>query len=1079
MSVLCSMRCAAVVAAAWWIPAAVSAQQRQPRSPSQQQPQPATPPGQQPEVAAIKGLSWRSIGPANMGGRVTVVAGVPGNRDTFYLGGADGGVFKTTNAGVTFQAHFTDQAVYSVGALEIAASDHNVVWLGSGEGDPRNSASFGNGVYRSTDGGATWKPLGLAGTERIKRIAVDPRDPDVAYVCAMGHAWGANEERGIYQTTDGGTTWRKVLFVDQDTGCSDIAMDAANPRILYAGMWTFRRRPWRFDDSGEKTALYRTTDGGATWTKLANGLPKGPMARIGVATSASNPPTVYLITETRDEGMLYRSDDRGESWRMVNDDRQIDFRPFYYSDIRVDPNDPNTVWSLSGGLYKTTDGGKTFQSMGRGIHGDHQAMWIDPTNSNRVLSGSDGGFQASYDGGATWKVINNVTLSQFYHVFFDLRNPYYVCGGLQDNGDWCGPSRTLYSEGIRKDDWYSVNGGDGFYAVPSLSEPYLVYSNSQGGNIALTDLRTGSTRSVHPYPYRVGSAGDGIAEHPYRYNWDSPIHLSPHDARTVYFGANVLFKSTDYGQSWQAISPDLTTNDKSKQQSSGGAIYVDNTAAEFHSTIITIAESPAKAGVIWVGTDDGNIQVTQDGGRTWTNVVGNIRGLAPNSWIARIDASYADPGTAYVAVDRHRDDDFAPYAYQTTDYGKTWTSIRGNLPALGYVQVVREDPVSPRLLYLGTELGVFASWDGGQRWVDLRNGLPPVSVRDIKVHPREHDLIIGTHGRGAYILDDITALERLGSALNTEAFLFDVRPATRWSIWGRDASLGAETFTADNPPYGALITYYLKTDAKDPAVITVSDASGKAIRTLRQADAKAGINRMAWDLRYDGPRPAESQRGQAGGGGGGGGGGFGFGGGPFVAPGEYTVTLKAAGQELKQTVRVEGDNRVQVAAADYQAQLEAGLELRDLISQVNGVIDRTEDLKKQLSALADLLKRSDVAAAASGQDGNGRHADTTAVVAVRAALKRVTDLRERLTRPTPAMGYRQYPRLREELTSLAGNVIRPLAPPTEPQKRRLGELRQQTAQVVAELNAIVGQTVPEVNRILGTYPHIAGGTPLR
>ncbi|MBI3982583.1 MAG: hypothetical protein HY337_06705 [Gemmatimonadetes bacterium] len=1038
--------------------------------------QPAAP-AQQPEAAALKALEWRSIGPANMGGRVSAIAGVPGNRDTFYVGGADGGVFKTTNGGTTFEAQFTDQAVYSVGALTVAPSDHNVLWLGSGEGDPRNSASFGNGVYRSTDGGKSWTHLGLDNTERIKRIEVDPRDPDVAYVCALGHAWGGNDERGVFRTTDGGKTWQKVLFVDRDTGCSDIAMDAANPRVLYAGMWTFRRRPWRFDDSGEKTALHRTTDGGATWTKLTNGLPKGPMARIGVATSRSHPATAYLVTETKTEGVLFRSDDRGESWRKVHDDPNINFRPFYYSDIRVDPNDPNTVWSLSGGLYKSTDGGATFRSVGRGVHGDHQAMWIDPMNSDRVLSGSDGGYQVSYDGGTNWEVINNVVLSQFYHVFYDMRAPYYVCGGLQDNGNWCGPSAVPYSEGIRKDDWFTVSGGDGFYAVPIPTEPHLVYSNSQGGNIVLTDTRTGASRSLHPYPNRVGSAGDGIAEHKYRYNWDSPIHLSPHAPGTVYFGGNVLFKSTNYGQSWEAISPDLTTNDKSKQQSSGGAIYVDNTAAEFHSTILTIAESPVRAGVIWVGTDDGNIQVTQDGGRTWANVVGNIRGLPLASWVARIEASPHDAGTAYVAVDRHRDDDFTPHVFKTADYGRTWTSLRGNLPLMGYAQVVREDPVVRNLLFVGTELGIFASWDGGQRWASLRNNLPPVSVRDIKVHPRDHDLIVGTHGRGVFILDDITALRQVAQAMQADAYLFDVRPATRWMVWGRDASLGAKTFAAENPPYGALITYYVKTDPKDPVVITISERGGRPIRELRRTDVKAGVNRLAWDLRYDGPRPAQSQGQQAGGGGGGGG----FGGaGVTVVPGEYTVTLRAAGRDLTKSVRVAADPRVQVAQADYEAQLAAALELRDLVSQVNQVIDRTEDLKKQLTGLIENLGKTTMAAADGGNGSNGSsRADTALVAATRAALQRVTDLRAKLTRPIQGLGYRQYPRLREELTSLMGAGARPLARPTDAQMLRLGELKTETAQVVSEANAIVTDVIPELNRRLGEAPHIVPGAAVR
>ncbi|HEX9756143.1 MAG TPA: glycosyl hydrolase, partial [Gemmatimonadales bacterium] len=492
---------------------------------------------------AIKSLKWRAIGPANMGGRVSAIEGVPGNPLIFWVGGADGGVFRTTNGGITFEAQFTDQPVYSVGALTLAPSDHNVLWLGSGEGDPRNSASYGNGVYRSTDGGARWKYLGLDGTERIKRIAVHPSDPDVGYVCALGHAWGPNAERGVFRTRDGGATWAKVLYRNEDTGCSDIAMDVSNPRILYAGMWTFRRRPWRFDDGGGETALYKSTDAGDTWTKLTNGLPKGAMARLGVAVSRSQPNVVYLVTETVKEGTLFRSDDAGESWRMVNDNRNINFRPFYYSDLRVDPNNPNAVYSLSGGLFKSIDGGRNFQSIGGGVHGDHQALWIDPTNSDRVLSGSDGGYQVSNDGGRNWDIINNVELSQFYHIAYDNQRPYFVCGGLQDNGSWCGPSATTSSAGILKDDWFSVSGGDGFFAVPVPDQPHLVYSDLQGGVFFLTDLRTNRTRRIHPYPNTIGSVGDAMLGHKYRFNWDSPIEVSPHDpgGGTVYIGGNVVF----------------------------------------------------------------------------------------------------------------------------------------------------------------------------------------------------------------------------------------------------------------------------------------------------------------------------------------------------------------------------------------------------------------------------------------------------------------------------------------------------------------------------------------------------------
>jgi len=1004
-------------------------------------------------VAALSTLSWRAIGPANMGGRVTAVEGIPGARDTFYIAAADGGIFKTTNAGVTFTALFTDQDVYSVGAVAVAPSDHNVVWVGTGEGDPRNSASFGDGVYRSDDAGHTWRHLGLNDTERIKRILVHPRDPDVAWVCALGHTWGPNAERGVFRTTDGGQTWEKVLYRDEDTGCSDLAMDAANPRILYAGMWTFRRRPWHFSDGGGETALYRSTDAGATWSKLTNDLPKGAMARIGVATSTSHPETVYMITETTDEGMLFRSDDRGDSWRKVYDTPDINFRPFYYSDIRVDPTNPEVVYALSGGLTRSKDGGRTFDNIGRGVHGDHQALWIDPLDPERILSGSDGGYQVSYDGAATWKVINNVELSQFYHIAYDLREPYYVCGGLQDNGSWCGPSATPFQEGIRKDDWYTISGGDGFYAVPALDRPHIVFSDLQGGSIFMTDLRGWTTRSIHPYPNRIGSAGDAMAEHKYRFNWDAPIALSPHDPKTVYFGGNVLFRTRNDGQSWDVISPDLTTNDKSKQQSSGGPIYVDNTAAEFHSTIMTIAESPVQQGVIWVGTDDGNLQVTRDDGATWTDVTKNVKGLPPYSWVSRIEASSYDAGTAYVAIDRHQENDFAPYLYKTTDFGRTWTVVRGNLPATGYTHVIREDPKVRDLLYAGTELGVFVSWDGGRNWSSLRLNLPPVAVRDIQVHPRANDLILGTHGRGAFILDDLTPVQQLANAVRAGTpSLFPVRPAVRWEMAGKDASLGSETYAAENPPYGALIDVFLPAAIDGGIRLTVTDPQGARVREIRVADVHPGVNRAVWDLRYDGPAPAPGQ--------GEGGGRFGrFRGGPPAAPGTYTVALSAGEATASTSIEVRPDPRLALPAADYAAQLAAGLELRDLTSRVNRTVGRTESMLGQINALEKQL--------GAGTADSVREA-------VKAARTQLATFRDGLTRPTPTFGYRQYPRLREEIMSLGGAIAGGSARPTDSQMLRLGELRDEVTTMERGLSDVVA-AVERVNRLLADRPLITTG----
>jgi photosystem II stability/assembly factor-like uncharacterized protein len=1077
------------------------------------------------EAALLTNLRWRSIGPANMGGRVTDIVGLPGDPSTFYVGAADGGIFKTTNSGTTFKALFQDQAVLSIGAISIAPSDPNVLWVGTGEGDPRNSASFGNGVYRSTDAGETWTHLGLSDTERIKRIKIDPRDPDTAYVAALGHAWGPNEERGVFKTTDAGKTWIKSLYIDKDTGCSDIDIDPQNPRIIYAGMYTFRRRPWRFDSGGAGTALYRSMDSGATWKKLTTGLPRTPMDRIGMAIARSNPQTVYMITETKTEGNLFRSDDRGETWRMVHNDPNINFRPFYYSDIRVDPNDPERVYSLGGGLSVSADGGRTFGRIANGVHGDHQALWIDPMNSNRVLSGSDGGYQLSFDKGQTFEIINNVVISQYYHIAFDLRQPYYVYGGLQDNGNWVGPSATLYREGIRKDDWYTVSGGDGFFVVPEITSPNIVYSDSQGGTISVTDTNSGNTRSIHPYPKEVGSSGNAVAGYKYRFNWNPPIVASPHDPKTVYYGGNVLFKTTNRGHSWEVISPDLSTNDKSKQQSSGGPVVTDNTAAEFHCTILTIAESMVKPGVIWVGTDDGNIQLTTDGGKSWKNTVSNIKGLPPSSWIPAIEASHFDPAAAYVAIDRHRDDDFSPAAFKTTDYGQTWKAIKGNLPAKGYVHVVREDLKNKNLLYAGTELGIFASWDGGSRWVSIRNNMPPVAVNDIAIHPRDNDLIAATHGRGIWILDGISPFQEVARAQASEFHLFDVRPAIRFQIWGKDANLGQKTFAAQNPPFGAMIDYYLKSDVNGPVTITVADKDGKTIRTIRSTANKAGVNRAVWDLRLDGPRPAPGA-GAGGPGGGGPGGGrrgggaaggaagggqgaalaaggaptqagaaaaaefagrFGFGAGPYVVPGDYTITVRASGKQMSKAVKVSIDPRIQISDADLQAQFTAALELRELSSTLNTVVARIDDLTEQLTSMAGKVRQGpeDPPTPAGDGDGNGAAGSgqpgqgvSSIGADINAALEQLKNLRATLVRERN-FGYRYPPKLREEVNSLMGSVTGAIAPPTEPQLLRLREVKEETEKAVADLNTIQTTTIRKINEKLSGQPHIVTGPVIK
>lgn len=680
--------------------------------------------GQQPVTSErLKALKWRTIGPTNMGGRVTDIDGIPDDPKTFYESGADAGVFKTSNGGVTFEALFTDQRAYAVGALAIAPSDHNAIWRGSGEGDARNRFGYGNGFNRSENGGKSRK---------------------------------------------------KVLYIDEDIGCSDIAIKIANQRVRYAGLWTFRHRALHFDVGKKQTALYRLMDGGEGREKLTYGLLDKPMARIGVAIAQSQSNIADMITDVKIGGTLFRSDDRGDCCPMVNDDPNINFRPFDYSDIRLDMNNPEVVYSLSGGSYKSMDGGKTFRRIARGVRDDHQSFWINPVNPNRLLSFSDGG--------ETWDIINIFELSQLYQIFVGTRNPYFVYGNLQDNGTWVGPSNSLRNAGIFKRDWVPLAGGDGYYAVQIPGNERQVYINQQGSAIFHLDSKINTVRNILPYSKIIGSAGDAIFEHKYRFNWDLPIPISPHDRNTVYFGGNVLFKSTDRGCTWEKISSDLTANDKSTQRSSGGENNRHNTEAEFHCTILTITESPVEKGLICYGTDERNIQITRDGRKTWTNVKDRMKGLPAFAWMVKIHASEHDTGTAFVTVDQHRVDDFQPHVIMTTDYGPTWRKISGGLSQDDYAAVIRQDPHVSNLLYVGMELGIYASWDAGKTWTRINNNLPPVSVRNLRVQPVYRDRVVSTHGRKAWILDDIRPLQELAAAGGKTVHLFESRPATRWHI---------------------------------------------------------------------------------------------------------------------------------------------------------------------------------------------------------------------------------------------------------------------------------------------------------
>ena len=1060
-------------------------------------------------------ITWRSLGPTNQAGRVSVVVGVPGNRDVYYVAGANGGIIKTTNGGTTFRPVFDKQSATSIGAIAVAPSDPNVLYVGTGEGNPRNNASIGDGMYKSVDAGEHWTKIGLAKTERIARIVIDAHSPDIVYACAMGREWGPNEERGVYKTTDGGRSWTRMLYVDPQTACSDLAADPGNSNILYAGMYTVRRWAWHLESGGGSTAVYRSVDGGASWERLsgkgkANGLPTKDMDRIGIAVAPSDPAIVYVISETKDEGELWRSDDGGTRWRTVSRDPNINFRPFYYADIRVDPQNPNRVFALSGSLYLSEDGGANFRTIGRDVHGDHQALWIDPTNPRYILSGSDGGWQVSYDAGKTFEVVNTFPFTQFYHINYDMQRPYMICGGLQDNGNWCGPSRALSQQGNRKSDWYTVSGGDGFFTVPVMDKPWLVYSDAQGGMLNLTDTRTGTQKTIYPYPNRVGSVGDAMISHRYRFNWNSPIALSPLDPKTVYFGGNVLFRSTDYGMSWTVISPDLTTNDPKKQQSSGGPIVVDNTAAEFHTTLLSIAPSPLDSKVIWVGTDDGNVQVTRDGGSSWSNVFTRVPGLAPNAWIPTVEASHFDAGTAYVAADHHQDDDYTPYAYMTTDYGRTWRRITGDLPAsAAWVHVVREDPKNRNLLYIGTEMGVWASWDRGVHWRSIRGNVPVTPVRDIQVHPRDNDLLLATHGRGLYVLDDITYLQQMSEAPQSDVTLFDIRPATRWSEWSRDGNLGQKKWTGENPPVGALVTYRLRSQPAGEVNVEVADATGRTVRRMRRVADDAGMNRISWDLREDPPPvpprpPAPRVEG------------------PFappppdtslaavrarrssaadttsadteyearyapnvgapVPPGTYTVTLIVNGTRYAKPVQVELDPRSDMTVAQLATQRDAAERLTGLTARVNNIIGTTDDLLLQLTHLQEQLRHSTIAD--SGASGEGRAlaspVDPRVLTEVAAALAELRNFRDSvLARPLPRLGYRQYPRRREEVQAVTGMIARPMMPPTTGELLRAGELRVEVDQAQARLDAILQARIAAINQSLAGTPHVLAPTSRR
>jgi photosystem II stability/assembly factor-like uncharacterized protein len=762
------------------------------------------------DPSLLAGMKARSIGPAAMSGRIAAIEAVESDPEIIYVGGATSGVWKSVNGGLTWAPIFDDQPVHSVGAIAVFHGNPDVVWVGTGEGNPRNSASVGNGVYRSLDAGRTWQHLGLDKTERIRRIVLHPSDPNVAWVAAEGREWGENPERGIFKTTDGGRSWKRVLYADERSGGSELVIDPDNPNKLFATLWDYRRWPWFFRSGGPGSGLYVTYDGGDTWKRLgeSDGLPKGDLGRMGVAIARSQPNVVYALVEASGKNVVLRSEDGGKSWQTASTEASVAERPFYYAEIRVDPQWPNRLYDLTSRLRISDDSAKTFHTLARSreIHGDYHALWIDPKDPRYLVIGEDGGIAVSHDRGETWMFAANLPFGQYYHVAVDMDEPYHVYGGLQDNGSWRGPSAVWEPSGIRNAHWQILGGGDGFVMLPDPKDSLAGYSEAQGGELQRYDIRTNRRKELRPAELSTDPAKR------LRFNWNTGLAEDPFDAATIYYGSQYLLRSTDRGETWTPISPDLTTNNPDWQhQEQTGGLTLDASGAENYCTIIAIAPSPVERGVIWAGTDDGRVQVTRDGGKSWTSVEANVPGVPAHTWVPQIRASTYGGGTAFVVFDDHRRSNWTPYVYRTDDYGKTWKSLAtANL--WGYALAIDQDPVDRDLLFLGTEFGLYVSLDGGSHWLPWRHGIPTVSAMDLIVHPRAYDLVVATHGRSIFIVDDITPLRQISAATLAEPLhVYQGMPARQHRVaWGPGAyEPGAGEFQGENRPYGALITYSL------------------------------------------------------------------------------------------------------------------------------------------------------------------------------------------------------------------------------------------------------------------------------
>jgi photosystem II stability/assembly factor-like uncharacterized protein len=1009
-------------------------------------------PGAGIDSGSLSGLGARNIGSAAMSGRISALAGYndASGKLTLFVGAASGGVWKSTDGATTFKPVFDDQPVQSIGAIALDPSNSKNVWVGTGESWTRNSVSVGDGIYKSADGGETWANVGLPQSERIARIIVDPRAGDTVYACVPGKLWSDSGERGLYKTGDGGKSWQLVLKgANLSTGCGSVAMDPSNPDVLLAGLWDFRRQGWTFRSGGNGpnapsgSGLYRTSDGGKTWTEFTaqthRGLPAKPYGRIALAYAPGDAKTIYAFVESTDSGLLI-SHDGGATWDRGDKSQWMVWRPFYFANLVVDPKDARRVFKTDGALILSEDAGKSFTAVGgfNGMHGDVHDVFIDPSNPQHVFAGDDGGLWISFDGANKWWKTDNLPISQFYHVSVDTADPYHVYGGLQDNSSWIGDS--AYPSGIPSSRWENMFGGDGFWTFADPSDPNYVYAEAQGGTIGRVNIRTHETRDIQP---KLGTS-ELKRYKKLRFNWNTPIALSPHDPATIYIGAQFLFRSRDQGQTWERISADLTTNDPQKQQQEqSGGITVDNSSAETHTSIYSISESPVARGLIWVGTDDGNLQLTRDGGNHWDNVVANVSGLPKNSWVSWVQASSFAPGTAYVAFDRHTFGDMSPYVYLTTDFGKSWTPLvapKDPKGVRGYAHVIKEDTVNSQLLFLGTEFGLWISADHGVHWALFKGGhIPAVAVRDLAIQPRDNDLVLATHGRGIWIVDDITPLRHLTGELTAQDLAFvSARPVQQRIEANGGWPAGAAAFIGDNPMAGAVITYYQRTrHLFGKLKIQVLDASGAVVDEL-PASTRRGLNRVLWTMHLGPPHvPPAVQLAQAGTQG------------PRVLPGTYTIRITSNGKTYDTSLAVGLDPRVKWTPAGRKAQFDAAMKTHALFNDESALFARIIGLRQKIA-----------------EASKGRTPGDAVLRRLESFDGKLDVLRKKIVATTEGGAVTGEERLREHTDRLYGAITSWDGPPSSYQIDNIAALRAELGDLDAEFSRLTAAELPALNKSL-------------